>query len=358
MNIFCRAINISIVVVFLVGCSSVNTTETPISTSSQFSQPVPTVVELQKPSTVTSLPTSTSIPRITPDITRTMLAQERLSTEIAVQTLATQFPHTCDVDKVDYYFSRAISPNGLWMMETCYNEIDNSPIMTITNRETQAVWKLLYVDYLPNPEILPDGGLSVIQWSNDGRYMYFNSVVYGSGGECFVGIINRQNGKGLFRLDLETGNITTVLPLRGPLGGGYGFSFSPTDRRLVYETYPQGLSILDLQTGQLIDVDTSNEISVGGAYVWSPNGLQLVYSVVTTPDNWETRIFSLRLINTQSGNQQILLESSEICFVTRVWPENNILTVEKYDQNYERTIIELDLNPEVIVSEATVTPFP
>ena len=358
MDILSRAIKISLVVVFLVGCSSVNATEIPISTSSPFSQPVPTVVNLQSQPKATIMPASTSVPSITPDITQTMLAQERFFAEIAAQTLAAQFPHTCDVGKVDIYYSRQISPNGLWMMESCYSETDQSPIMAIINKETQVAWKLLYVDFLPNPAILPDGGLSVIHWSNDGRYMYFNSIVYGSGGECFAGAIDKQNGKGLFRLDLQSGDSTVVLPLKGPLGGGYGFSFSTTGRRLLYETYSSGLNILDLQSGQLVGVDSLNEESVGGAYVWSPNGLQLVYSAVTTPDNWETRIYSLRLIDAQSGSQHILLESPEICFVTRLWSENNILIIEKYDQNYERTIAEFDLNSEEIISEATATPFP
>jgi len=348
MNVFYRAINIFIVFAFLVGCSSVKATENPTAISSPFSQPTPTTDYSKNLSTATVLLISTSGPSTTPVITETATTQNDIPTQDVEQPLVVQHPSACERTNV----SRKYSPNGLWMVEFC--DRDKNPVMAISNLETKVTWKLFYIDYLPDPGILPDGGLSVIQWSNDGRYLYFNSYVSGSGGECFVGVKYDQDGKGLFRFDLQTGDTTTILPLRGPFGGGYGFSFSQTGRRLVYETYSLGLKILDLQTGKLIDVDALSEESAGGDYVWSPDGLQFVYSVVSTIDNWETRIYSLRLVNALSGNQQILFESSDICFATNTWSDSDVLTLENYDQNYNRTRVEFDLKTKTVISETTL----
>ena len=109
-----------------------------------------------------------------------------------------------------------------------------------------------------------------------------------------------------------------------------------------------------MQTGQIIDVDSSIDESAGGAYVWSPDGMQFVYSVVATIDNWETRIYSLKLVNALSGNQQVLFESSDICFAADMWSDNNVLTLGNYDENYNRTRVEFDLNTNTVISESAL----
>jgi hypothetical protein len=67
---------------------------------------------------------------------------------------------------------------------------------------------------------------------------------------------------------------------------------------------------------------------------------------------------SLRLVNALSGSEQILLESADNCFAARLWSEDDILTIENYGTNNNRTLIELDLNSNKIIREVTATPFP
>jgi len=61
-------------------------------------------------------------------------------------------------------------------------------------------------------------------------------------------------------------------------------------------------------------------------------------------------------MDAQSGSERILLESPDNCFAARSWSDNNILIIESYDKNYDRTLVEYDLNSNKIVSEATATP--
>ena len=348
MVIFHRLVSISVFIVFLVGCDTASSTSDPTSITPQLSQPVPTAEGLESLSTITALRTPTSIPSVTPNITQTAFAQDMISAQFAEQALVAQYPRICK----NLSTPRKFSPNGLWMVELCYGEDDNSLILTLSNRERHDLWKLVYRDYISVTDFVPDGGLSVVHWSNDEKYAYFNSYVNASGGECFVRGDVADGGMGLFRLDLNTGNISTILPLKDNFGW-YGYSFSPTDRRLVYGAYARELKILDINTGKLININPIIDLSERGGYLWSPDGLELVYSTVLYNELSEPIAYSLRLVDAQFGIERILLESPEECFSAISWTEDNILTLEK---NYGEVLVEFDLDSNKIISEAIVTP--
>ena len=116
------------------------------------------------------------------------------------------------------------------------------------------------------------------------------------------------------------------------------------------------MKILDLSTGQSINVGHEKDFSQGGGYVWSSDGLGFVYSTVTYKPDYGREGYSLRIVDARSGNEQILLESTEDCFDPVSWIEENILTVKRFDRNYDRTLIEFDLNSNNIISETTPTP--
>ncbi len=175
------------------------------------------------------------------------------------------------------------------------------------------MWKLLYRDYLFDPVFVPDGSMSIVHWSNDERYVYFNSFVNASGGECFVKGNSADGGLGLFRLDLNTGHVATILPLKDNFGW-YVYSFSPTDRRLVYGAYARELRILDIKTGELVIINPIIGLSEGEGFLWSPDGSELVYSTVLYNEISEPIAYSLRLVDIQSGSERILLESPDNCF--------------------------------------------
>ncbi|HEU0296174.1 MAG TPA: hypothetical protein VFR47_25790 [Anaerolineales bacterium] len=352
MHTFSRFIINFVALMILMGCSTANSTSNPIAVTTAPSELIPEFEGIEHSPTFTARPSSTPLPSAAPNLTQTEIFQAMASTQQAEQTMVASFSRVCK----DNYDPRSFSPDGLWMVEYCSSEDDQSPILTFSNKDTNVIWKMVYRDYIQQGEFLPDGGLAVVHWSNDDRYVYFNSYVSGSGGECFVSGNVLNYGKGLFRLDLQTGITTAILPLRENFVG-YDFSFSPTGRRMIYENNLGSLNILDLHSGQILNVVPVKQFRGAGGYLWSSDGLEFVYSTVLYNEISEPTAYSLRLVNAQSGGERILLESPENCFVAREWVES-ILKIESYDENYDRTLIEYDLNSEAVLSESTATPRP
>jgi WD40 repeat protein len=305
---------------------------------------------LQRLPTATRRPSATPSPSPTIDLTEAVIYQDMLTAREMEETLAAQFPHVCET----LYAPREFSPNGLWLVELCYSENDQDLILTLSSKATQDLWKLTYKDYVPQMDFEPDGGLWVVHWSHDERYAYFFSDLGGDGGECFYQ--SRDRGTGLFRLDLQSGWVTTILPTSNDFWW-YSFSFSSTDRRLAYGVQARDLKILDIATGKTIDITSGDNNYETGGYLWSSDGLQLVYSTLTWNEQGERGNYSLRLVDAQSGSEQVILEAPDKCFSVLSWAANGILIVERQGSE-GRTIIEYDLNSNKIINESTATPYP
>lgn len=336
-----------IISIFLVACSTSKATIIPNKTVTFL----PTLI-LTPTSTPTLTPTRAL--SLTPTPNQTWIAAEQLftSTQSVFQTEVAKFPRLCSKD-IPYFSDRKknFSPDGLWLSELCLSP-QESLVLTFSNKKTQVVWKMFYRDYIP--DIAADGGMSVIHWSNDNKYAYFYSWLGGDGGECFYE--GYDTGAGVFRLDLQTGKTTEMLPTNDTFYW-YGFSFSPTDRRFVYGIRSQNLMVIDIKTGESIKVAHKKDFNQGGGYVWSPDGLQFVYSTVKyLPNNVGTVGYTLRLVDVKTGVEQILLESKTNCYLAKRWKDNNVLLFEYYDENYNPTIMEYDFYSNIV--SGTSTPIP
>lgn len=332
-----------VIPILLVACSAEKETVTTEVTAS-FS---PTLI-LSPASPHTPTPTQT--PSLNPTLNQTQIAFEQIfiSTQSVFQTEVAKFPRLCPED-VPYFSDRRekFSPDGFWLSELCLSREYQDLVLTFSNKETGVVWEMLYHDYIPDVESA-DGGMSVIHWSSDSRYAYFYSSLGGDGGECFYE--GYDTGAALFRLDLQTGKTTEILPPNETYYW-YGFSFSPTDRRLVYGIQAQNLIIFDINTGEVINVEHKKDFSQAGGYVWSSDGFQFIYSTVQYPPNHIDREgYTLRLVDARTGAEQILLESQTNCYLAKKWDTDNILQVEYDDENYNRAIMEYDVSSKTIVS--------
>lgn len=290
---------------------------------------------------------------IHPNQTQTAYAHAIATAKFAEQTVVAQYPQYCDLISSP----RVFSPNQQWMVELCYSEEDQDLLLTFGGRESKDLWKLFYRNYILPADYLPDGGLSVVHWSNDGRYAYFRSYISGDGGECF-----RQfgtDGLGLFRLDLQNGTTSTVLPLIEEYGW-YGFTFSPTGRRLVYGAYSRDFRIMDIRTGQTTTIQVKSNFNQGDGFLWSTDGLKYFYSTVSYNSEGSRYLYSLRWVDSQSGEEEILLESADHCYKAKEWINDSVLIIESEasKEPIGRTLIEYDLTAKRIISESTATPFP
>ena len=353
---FHRFVSLSVFALYMIGCGTANSTSDPTLITPQVSQSVPNVGDIEISSTPNIQFSVTPAPNITPYQTQLTINQTMTVAVQAVSVLQTkiaQFPHVCTENYVYPHFPGRFSPNGLWLEELCYSENDQDLILTISNKDTRVAWKLIYKDFIHHNGFPPDGGMLVIHWTDDGKFAYFNSYTSGDGGECFVN--GYDSGRGLFRLDLQSGQTVAILPPNMEDLLWYGFSFSPTDRRLVYGARSRALKILDIQTGQTISIVHAKELNQTGGYTWSPDGLELVFSSVAYNFQEGTANYSLRWVDVHSGSERILIESDTDCYVARAWNENRSLLVERYDENYNSTLITYDLNLNSI-SETTTTP--
>ena len=337
-----------IAVVLLNACTTAEPLNYPTTISSLFI--TATEAATQKPS---------STPSVTPTInlTSTVIYQKDLTafananaTYSMQETLVPRFTRICE----NLYGPREISPNGLWLVEYCYSPSDQDLTMTFSKKDTLIVWKLSYQDYIPQMDFVPDGGLSVVHWSKDERYVYVLSHLGGDGGECFYK--PRERGSGLFRLDLKSGWITTILRPNSEFWW-YSFSFSPTDRRLVYGEQARDLKFLDLTNSEISQIISEESNYETGGYLWSSDGLQLAYSVLARNEQGEGENYSLRLADVQTGSERILLNSPDNCFSAISWASDSILIIERQGRD-GRAIIHYDLSKNNIVSESPVTPYP
>ncbi|MCL4268316.1 MAG: hypothetical protein KJZ72_02170 [Anaerolineales bacterium] len=267
-----------------------------------------------------------------------------IATTSAMQTQASYFPRICD----NYSPSR-YSPDGLWLEEMCYSKEDQDLILTISNKETGILWEMLYHDYLPELDFFPDGYMAVVHWSNDGNYAYFFSSLGGDGHYCYVK--GWDSGVGLFQLNLKNGAVNTILPPNTTYWW-YDFSFSPTDKRLVYGVQGKDFYILDMTNRNPIRVNKAKDFDEGGGVVWSSDGLQYVYSTIIS--DYENSIYatSVRLVDSLTGQEQILLEASNDCYSVEKW-DNDLLYIES---EAERVVFEYDLETKRIINKSQPNP--
>jgi hypothetical protein len=177
------------------------------------------------------------------------------------------------LDKYCIYSNQArgfrFSPNGQWVEVFC-----NQDTLEIVNMDETRKWEISS-DTLINSYTEYFGGVN--HWSNDGAYAYidFDPHTDGYWEPYHQGIV-------LYRLDLQTGQISEVLPLGKSDWIFYSFAFSPNDRRLAYivtDNSPVTLNIRDMQTGDEHSFEFDPKYNTGGGFVWSPDSQQLVFSI-------------------------------------------------------------------------------
>jgi len=214
--------------------------------------------------------------------------------------------------------------------------------------------EIVHVDETKKREVSPDilissgaeyfGGVN--HWSNDGAYAYigFNPHTDGYWEPFHQGIV-------LYRLNLETGQISEVLPLVRSNWRFYSFAFSPNDRRLAYivtDKSPVILIIRDMQTGDEQSFEFDPKYNTGGGFVWSPDGQKLIFSVTQFDTNtYEYIATSIILWDKDKSGLTELIKDQQSRLQAIEWVDETkiILKSESLDpegsktQNYEFDLI-------------------
>lgn len=294
-------------------------------------------------STLTIAPTPSVKTPSTPIPTKTVQAD---STEQAYNMQATkiaEFPAACALESGDTF----ISPNGNWLTTQC-SAIKEGYNLEIVNKEGKH-WAVRAKDYVSDDL----SGLRPEHWSKDGEYLYFSSNFGGSSGgyACFPdsGIV-----LGLYRIKLNDGTVATILPA-GRVA--YDFAFSPTGRLLAYRGL-RGLIILDLQTGDEINIKVGNNTT--GTLTWSPDGLELAYATCQENpngygflDDYSPQKSAVEIFSIQQNASRSILEIEKKLLLVESWNANNILAIfiqDEHNLGYEQFF---DLN-----TNQWITPTP
>jgi len=214
----------------------------------------------QIPHTLTPSPVLTFTPSQEPTLSPLILAT---ATQQALYEKLEQ--HCASGQAMAFQFS----PDGEWVEIVCSHDT-----LAIVHVEEGTKWDISS-DTLINP--FTEYFVSISHWSSDGRYAYTSPDPHTDGyWEPF------HQGVGLFRLNLETGEISELLPLGGDDWIFYSYAISPDDNILAYivtDRSPVTLNIRDLQTEKEQSFQFASNYNTGGALIWSPDGEKLVFSV-------------------------------------------------------------------------------
>lgn len=271
------------------------------------------------------------------------LARDDKATEIA------RFPATCDDMNI---YSSSISPDGKWLAASCGYKRDQT--LLVQNKEG-VTWILEFKNFLSpdSPEGMT-GALLPEFWSPDGEYLFFATTLGydGGGNDCFSG----YGVYGLFRLSLTTGIWTTFIPPTDSFPG-YEIKFSSTGRRFAADL--DGILIADLQTGAVTQLD------IPGARVmdlsWSPNGVQLAYSVASCGEEFAETSFVYVWDATTQQAQILTATQGRIILRPESWDDSSTLRIREeklvgLDAFY--AVYVYDTSSKRLVSAGTATPSP
>lgn len=232
-----------------------------------------------------------------------------------IQAGMDNFPTICENSQYELF-----SPDQHRLVRVCtYDYQENNQTLEIVTKSGQE-WVLQSKDYFTkefkdnSDENKPYGeiGLLPVNWSTDGKYLYFGSKIsIDADGPCFFGF----GDNGLYRIDVESGEVTTIL-YPSPSLEGYHYAFSPDGRWLAYGKGQP--NILDLKTGKNYPI---NKDGSSYGFSWSPDSSKFAFVI----DNSTLAIFSI-------GSKSLNTLINEEGWCLNITPTDNQLRIEMYSE--------------------------
>jgi Tol biopolymer transport system component len=232
----------------------------------------------------------------------------------------TELPDTAALELANE--TTIVSPDGRWQATAAQSE----PViagdlekfyttLSVTDGRTTwtpvAEWRGYGLGYL---------WPTVVQWSEDGRYLYFTNNSSPDGCALFI------NGTDLYRLDLSDGTVTELLP-----AGSTGYlALSPDETQVAYTSYMDNqvtLHVRDLENGQEEQIKLyAEEEYAQSAVIWSPDGTQLLATLAfeaCNPD-WSQSIVRVDL---SDKSVTMLIDKDNSLPSVTAWPSAGTATV-------------------------------
>jgi WD40 repeat protein len=339
----------------LLGCIGLNRDFTEISNplDTQILTPTKKPLFIQSPTITFNPPdpTITGKPSLTPSptIDKTKFSIESTYFEKTQQfidkeeTKVAAFKVKCSIGQY------LISFDGETL--ACFYSNREKKGLSLSKKQYGVVLDIHYGDIESHVDEWGERFLIPIRFSNDSKYLFFESFLGGDGfgSMCLTGNL----ADGLYKLEVTTGKVEAVVK-RGcclPLS----FQFSPTGNLLAYMTEENVFFIEDLTSGKKQKFTSPDPLN--GDFLWSPNEEKMAYG--TDLDDWEKVDFArIYILTLADGTLMPILHSDNKCLILDKWDLNNKIMISAGKPSWEEDeFIIYDVSSNQHSSE-TITPVP
>jgi len=229
------------------------------------------------------------------------------------------------------------SPNKEWVIINCDpNPSKEKSITKVLRLDKTVSWEVSFYEIYGVHSGIEDGYIGSVHWSKDGNYVYLKPsfCCADAPGNIFFNYFG--NSIGVYRLDLNTGELTTTLQPTSNIFASYAASFSSRDKYLTYvhSSNSTDIHIQNIQTGELEKFSLNEEYSASGLFTWSPDDKKLVF--VAAKQGWQPYddtqpqdSVSFFMLDIETGALQHLFDKQDI--YKPIWITNDKLTLNQLD---------------------------
>jgi hypothetical protein len=278
-----------------------------------------------------------------PTVDPTLLV-EQPTVEIETSKLS-QVPNDCGAISKIY-----IATDKSWAVFSCFQGADL--ILELTTQDGKK-WSFTPKQYLAADDQEKTGSLRIAGWSQDNKRLYFTSNLNWDGtGVCTYG----PGSQGLFSVNLQTGQVDTLLPAIPATQGDWGsIAFTAAGDAFVYDRNGQ-MVIHSLADG----VESKSPMDKSGKqanFLWAADGQSLVYWQCVPSADGKAVDFSELIQYTLKDQKSVsLLKENAAEFHPYAWGKDNLIHLVKVDwTSMTQAEVIYDLNAGMMV---TPTPAP
>lgn len=297
----------------------------------------PTQTATATPQSVTEKPSATAQPTEMPKATRTpQPTYTPTPTEITVVP-----PDGCNFEGEQVKFS--YSPDEAWIASVCLNNNDvysfnESTYTKISRQDGKLSWYLPFGATIGNRYDKEHGFLYPFHWTHDGYlFLTFNPV--------YDGWYYKYDGMALLRLDLKTGDVVESIHYSE---SGYDFTFSPRGDKLAYiqqQNPPLDLVIWDFVSGGVTGINLNKSNQFSGGLAWSGDQSQIAVTVVESGTTHEDDLFSLWLVDVETGGIRLLIPEGLLYYQPMRWlSKDEILLWQHPRDGLEEAMWQININ--------------
>ncbi len=215
------------------------------------------------------------------------------------------------------------------------------PEMIVSDGFGITLWKINYF----NPDSSDGEGyfeayIRPVYWTQDEKYLFFSIKPQ------FDGCPVLQDGERLQRLDLETGQVSSVLD--SGRFDRFAFTFSPNGAWLAsihQSESPLRLALYRLRDGEEKTYPLNGKYGSAGSIFWSLDQTKIVITALEyNPETGCDPTYDLLQVNLEENNVRVLLEDTN-ALLPREWLTENEILIGNWESKFTLNLTTGELTP-------------